>query len=367
VCRISGSQVIFDVGVGVCTLTVNNPGNSNYFAAIEVQQSFIVGPGTQVIIGSTNPASAIVGGATFTPVSSSSSGLTVLVGVDASSAGICSITSGIVAFVGAGNCVLVYSQAGNALWNPIVQQSIFVVRLNQTVSFSTTAPVNPQVGSSVYVALATSSSGLSVTYSTNDNNICTVGTGGNVRFVGVGSCLLSALSAATTNFIAASASQAINVTKGDQTVNVTSNAPTGVTVGTLYTVVATASSGLTPTVVISPLSVPFCTVVSGLQIRFTAVGTCVFTIVQIGNTNWNAAVPTVTQTVDIAIGFQIVSFSSAAPTDAYVSGPAYQPLFSSNAGLAVTLTSNSAVCAYSNGLVTFVSLGACVLNASSVS
>ena len=48
--------------------------------------------------------------------------------IDAASAGICSISGGVVSFVGAGSCIVDANQAGNATYNPAPQvQQSFVV------------------------------------------------------------------------------------------------------------------------------------------------------------------------------------------------------------------------------------------------
>lgn len=76
------------------------------------------------------PTDAVVGGATYTPTAVASSGLDVAVTVDAASAGVCSMTAGVVNFAGAGTCTVNADQAGNPTYFPAaqVQQSFTVYR-----------------------------------------------------------------------------------------------------------------------------------------------------------------------------------------------------------------------------------------------
>lgn len=67
------------------------------------------------------PTDAVVGGPTYTPTAASSSGLDVAITVDAASAGVCSMTSGVVNFAGAGTCTLNADQAGNPTYFPAAQ------------------------------------------------------------------------------------------------------------------------------------------------------------------------------------------------------------------------------------------------------
>jgi hypothetical protein len=87
-----------------------------------------VGPGSQSIsFTSTAPAEAMVGGTTYTPTASSSSGLTVAITLDVSSTG-CSLGFGVVSFTAIGTCLIDANQPGDADYHaaPQTQQSIAV-------------------------------------------------------------------------------------------------------------------------------------------------------------------------------------------------------------------------------------------------
>ena len=143
VCSISGSTVSF-LSVGTCVIDADQPGDSNYNAAPQAQQSFAVAKGNQTItFTSTAPASASVGGATYSVAATASpSGLPVAFTIDATATSVCSISGSTVSFIGVGTCVIDANQPGNANYNaaPQAQQSFAVAKGNQTITFTSTAP-----------------------------------------------------------------------------------------------------------------------------------------------------------------------------------------------------------------------------------
>ena len=68
----------------------------------------------KTIFTSTAPANAAVGGSTYTPTATSTSGLTVAFTIDASSSSVCSISGGAVTILVSGTCRINANQAGNA-------------------------------------------------------------------------------------------------------------------------------------------------------------------------------------------------------------------------------------------------------------
>ena len=81
-------------GVGSCIVDANQAGNATYNAAPQVQQTVTVGKGAQTVsFTSTAPRSGTVGGATYTPTATASSGLTPAITLDAASTG-CTLAAG---------------------------------------------------------------------------------------------------------------------------------------------------------------------------------------------------------------------------------------------------------------------------------
>ena len=123
VCSISSGTVSF-TGAGTCVIDANQAGNANYDPAAQQQQSFTVGKASQVVaFTSTPPSPAVLGGSYKPAATGGASGNPVVFSVDSSSgAGVCSISSGTVSFIGAGTCVIDANQAGNANYDPAAQQ-----------------------------------------------------------------------------------------------------------------------------------------------------------------------------------------------------------------------------------------------------
>jgi hypothetical protein len=368
VCSISGSTVSYQ-HVGSCVVDANQAGNADYLAAPQVQQSIAVGKGSQAVnFTSTAPSSAQVGGS-YTPTATSTAGLAVAITLDASSSG-CSLSSGTVSFTGVGTCKIDANQPGNAdyLAAAQVQQSFAITKQNQTISFSSTAPATAKVGGATYTAVATATSGLTVSFGTSTPSVCTSsGTNGaTISFLAVGTCTVTADQAGNGTYNAApQVTQSFTVAKGDQTISFTSTASASAkNGGATYTATATATSGLTVIFGTSTPAVCTSSGANGATITFVAAGNCTVTANQAGNTTYNAA-PQVTQSFTVAKGDQTITFTSTAPASTTVGGPTYTPTATSNSGLAVaiTLDATSSGCTLSSGVVSFTAVGTCKIDA----
>ena len=123
------------------------------------------------------PAAAVYAGATYTPTATATSGLPVTITVDAASSTVCSITAGVVSFIGVGTCTLNANQAGNGTYSPApqVQQSFAVGQATSSVTVICPVVAQPYTGSAQTPCTAsyTTSDGLNgpltPTYSNNTN------------------------------------------------------------------------------------------------------------------------------------------------------------------------------------------------------
>lgn len=121
-----------------------------------------VSPTNQTIsFTSTAPSGAIVDGATYTPVVSATSGLPVALTVDPSSTGVCTLTSGVVSFQGAGTCTLNANQGGDLDYSPAsqVQQSFTVAPVRADSSVTLNCPASVSAGSTVTCTIIASNDG----------------------------------------------------------------------------------------------------------------------------------------------------------------------------------------------------------------
>ena len=121
-CVLNSGTVSF-TGVGTCVIDASQSGNSNYLAAVQLQQSFNVALGSQTITFTSSPPLSITNNTTtYFPTALSTSKLPVEVTIDASSSvGACSIHSGTVTFTGYGNCVIDANQYGGSGYGPAQQ------------------------------------------------------------------------------------------------------------------------------------------------------------------------------------------------------------------------------------------------------
>ncbi len=361
VCSISGSTVSF-TAAGTCKINANQAGNSNYNAAPQVQQTFTVAKGDQTITFAAL-ADRRLDQTPLALTASSSSGLAV--SFSSATASVCTVTGNSVTLLQTGTCTINADQAGNANWNPAPQvtRSFTVLKGNQTISFTSTAPASAKVGGATYTPTATATSGLPVTFTIDAtaSSVCSI-SAGVVSFQSVGTCKVNANQPGNTNWNAApQVQQTFTVAKGDQTITFGALANKTFDQGPI-TVSATASSALAVT--FSSATTGVCTV-SGSTVTFVTIGTCTINANQAGDANWNAATQ-VQQSFTISKGNQTISFTSTAPASAKVGGATYTPTATATSGLPVTMTIDataSSVCSISAGVVSFQTVGTCKINA----
>ena len=171
VCMVAGSTVTI-VGVGTCTLTASQAGNSSY-APVSLTQSFTVNPATQTItFPRTTQQNLTYGVAPFSVAATSSSGLTVMFA--SITPAVCTVAGSVVTIAAAGTCTVAASQPGNGDYAaaPTVDQSFTVSPDPQTITFL--APSNVTLGVAPFALTASASSGLAVSFKSNSTGICTV-------------------------------------------------------------------------------------------------------------------------------------------------------------------------------------------------
>jgi hypothetical protein len=333
---------------------------------------------------STAPASATYNGPAYTVTATATSGLPVVLTIDASATAVCALdgsTSGShVSFIGAGTCTIDANQAGDATYQPAaqVQQSFTVAKASQTINFTSSAPGSATYNGTTYQVTATATSGLAVTLTidASSTTVCSLSgntSGSQVSFIGVGTCTIDANQSGNGTYNPApQKQQSFAVGKASQTIGFTSTAPANAVFGGTYIVTATATSGLAVTLMIDASATAVCSLdgsSSGSHASFIGVGTCKINANQAGNGNYSAAVQ---QQQAFAVGkaSQTISFTSAAPQNATVGGATYQVTATATSGLAVTLSidaGSSTVCTIdgssSGSHVSFIGSGTCTIDA----
>ena len=274
--------MIHITGAGSAVITASQAGNTNFSAATDVTQPLTVNKAPQTITFNALPASTY-GDIDFTPGATASSGLTVLYSSD--NPAVATIVGGMLHITGTGSAVITASQAGNTNFSAAtdVTQALTVNKANQTITFNALS-VNT-FGDVDFTPGATASSGLTVSYSSDNPAVATI-VGGMIHITGAGSAVITASQTGNANYnAAADVTQTLTISKATQTI--TFNAlPAKIYGDADFTTVATASSGLT--VSYSSNNAAVATVTGGI-IHITGAGTAVITASQAGSSNYNAA------------------------------------------------------------------------------
>ncbi len=195
-----------------------------------------------------------------------------MITVASSSSAVCTLSGGVITFVGGGTCTLDANQAGNGSYYfaPQVLQS-FQVENTQTISFTTPTPTSARVGVSSYTPSASATSGLSPVFTidgSSTSGACSI-SGGVISFPRVGTCVVDANQAGgahggATYTAAPQVQQSFSI-QPTGAVTFSTTAPTNATVGgSVYNVTAiTTNNGETVTITSTTPSV--CSVGSSVQ------------------------------------------------------------------------------------------------------
>jgi hypothetical protein len=151
------------------------------------------------------------GDSSFSFTGSASSGLAV--SYSSSNTSVATVSGSVVTIVGAGSTTITASQVGNSSYNAAtsVSQTLTVNKANQTITF-TTLPAKTY-GDSAFALTGSSTSGLSVSYSSSNPSVATV-SGNTVTIVAAGTATITATQGGNSNYNAASSvSQNLSVSR----------------------------------------------------------------------------------------------------------------------------------------------------------
>ena len=305
VCTVSGTTVNI-VTAGTCTLNANQAGDTAYSAATQVQQSFTVNKATQatVNIAAVTNSAAYTGSAyTATPTLSSTGGsgngsVTYAV-VSGGTAQGCSLTSGTLTATSVGTCLIAATKAADTNYLAGTSGNLTFTFTTSTQTITFTQPADITYGATPPSLSATSSSGLSVAFTTATSSICTVA-GSTLTILKSGTCTINANQIGDSNYSAATQvaksfaiakatpvlSSLTNSTKnfGDSALTITDPTVTGSIPGT-FTYTSASTSVAT---------------VSGAAVTPVAVGTSVITALFTPTDTEKYNTSTVTMTLTVA-------------------------------------------------------------------
>jgi ELWxxDGT repeat protein len=202
-------NVVTIIGAGSATITAAQVGNENYEAAPNKESVLTVNKKTQFITFS-SLSEKVVGDPSFTLAATASSGLAVT--YSSSNSAVATVSGSTVTIVGAGSTIITAIQAGdnNHETAPSVVQTLTVNKKSQTITFNSLSEV--YLGDASFQLTATSSSGLTVTYSSNNPNVATI-TGNTVTIAGGGEAVITAAQTGNAEYTAANSVEQVLVVK----------------------------------------------------------------------------------------------------------------------------------------------------------
>src|SRR5882724_7678673 len=351
-CSISGTTVTMTSGTGICSLTADQPGDSNYDAATQATQSTTAQKANQTITVSTPAPATAVNNTSFTVAATASSSLAV----SYSSSGVCSNVGATFTMTsGTGTCTVKFDQAGDSNYNAATEitESVTAQKANQTITVSTPAPASAVYNTSFTVA-ATASSSLAVSYSSS--GVCSNVGATFTMTSGTGTCTVKFDQAGDSNYNAATEiTESVTAQKANQTITVSTPAPASAVYNTSFTVAATASSSLA----VSYSSSGVCSNVGATFTMTSGTGTCTVKFDQAGDSNYNAATE-ITESVTAQKANQTITVSTPAPASA-VYNTSFTVAATASSSLAVSYSS-SGVCSNAGATFTMTSgTGTCTV------
>lgn len=174
ICTVT-SGVVSYIGAGTCTLTAKATAGTNYAAITGTPQSFIVAQATPTISISNIPSNAIYG-SSFTPSFTYSGDGAA--SVASGTAGICTVASGVVSYIGVGACSLTPSAAAGTNYEAVtgMPQSFSVVQATPTITWVTPSAITYGTALSTTQLNATANTTGSFVYIPSEGTIPGVGT-----------------------------------------------------------------------------------------------------------------------------------------------------------------------------------------------
>ncbi len=199
------------------------------------------------------------------------------------------------------------SFAGDGTYDPSSgSSSLTVAKANQTITVNTHAPANATYGDTFFVG-ATASSSLAVSYSSSGS--CSNAGTAVTMTSGNGTCTVKYDQAGNGNYNAApQVTETVTAQKANQTISVSTHAPSTAIYNTGFDVAASTGNGL-------PITYSSAGACSNTAAHFTMIsgtGNCTVKYDQPGNGNYNAA-PQVTESVTAQKASQTINVSVPAP------------------------------------------------------
>jgi hypothetical protein len=198
VATVSGATVTI-TGVGSTDITASQAGNSNYNAASEVVRTLVINKADQIITFN-NIGQKKYADEPFTLSASSNKGLPIT--FTSSNTAVATVSGATVTITGVGSTNITASQAGNSNYNAAsqVMHTLVVNKGDQTITFDNIE--QKKYLDEPFALSASSNKGLPITFVSLDLDVATID-GNMVTIVGAGSATITALQAGNDFYSAA--------------------------------------------------------------------------------------------------------------------------------------------------------------------
>ena len=242
VCAVSGTTATMSA-TGTCVLEATQTGDSLYLPVNTVEEVAVGGESQTIAFA--NPGTQTVG-TPLTLSATATSGLTVSFASQTTS--VCTVSGATAKFLEAGPCTIQATQAGNTIYAAAapVSQSFTVNAASLTAQTITFNNPGAQTVGTPLTLVATASSGLTVSFASTTQSVCTV-SGTAVTLVASGTCAIQATQAGNTTYAAAtpvSQSFTVNLANGTSGNAIGySSCPAPAGTGTQYTIGMLDGSG----------------------------------------------------------------------------------------------------------------------------
>lgn len=367
-CTVAAS-IMTPTSAGSCVVVATRAGDNNYFA--QTQSSTVdIAAAAQSAVTMTS-ATTVVYGSTLNLTATGGTGSGAYSFAKVS--GACDVTGATLTPLSVGECVVHARKAADASYavsNWSADVTITLTAKPLTLSVTPSPGLRPFNGSSV-VALATTTAAdlvgleagddVSVDHSKLVATVATPAVGSNKPVtVVVQSGYLVGPESGNYFLPTITGSPLLTITQTNQSGISFANA-SSVPYGQNLTLVASGGSG-TGTLTVTQTSGP-CTVTNNVMTS-TGVGTCAVTATRASDATYLAE--STTASISITRAAQTLNFTSAVPEEP-MPGDTYTPVAVSSGGAAVTLNITNGlatVCTLTNGVVSFLAAGQCVITAS---
>jgi uncharacterized protein YjdB len=351
VATIDSTGLVTLVGAGNTTIIASVPASTGY-AAGSASKSFNVSKKPNTVTLASIPSKFVTDSA-FTVSATATNGTIVY---SSSNTAVATIdTTGKVTLVGAGSTTITASVPASASYLAGAASKSFIVSKNaNTVTLATIPP--KYITDTAFSVSATATNGI-ITYSSSNTAVATINASGVVTIVGLGSTTITAAVAASSNYLAGSASKSFTVSKQPNVVTLAA-IPAKYVTDSAFSVSASATNG---TIAYSSSNTAVATINASGVITLVSAGSTTITASVAASSNYLAG--TASQLLTVSKKANVVTLATI--PSKFMTDSAFAVSATAVNGTIGYTSSNTGVATIdSTGLVTIVGVGNTTITAS---